>query len=238
MFRTYPKLCGIIKGTYPFIMVDEYQDTSPLVVKILLENLFAREGHHCIVGFFGDAMQSIYDDGIGNLDEYKHPEGKVYEVKKEQNRRNPQKVIELANKIRFDGLVQRPSEDVTAPNMCDGKPKEGVIKFVYSANEGESLDKVRNYLESKYGWDFSDSQRTKELNLTHNLIAGKAGFSNLMELHNSDGILGYRDKLKKVLDGVDIETEGKTFGEIIEALNVAYRNAGPREKKKVDKVEY
>lgn len=79
MFRTYPKLCGIIKGTYPFIMVDEYQDTSPLVVKILLENLFAREGHHCIVGFFGDAMQSIYDDGIGNLDEYKHPEGKVYE---------------------------------------------------------------------------------------------------------------------------------------------------------------
>ena len=234
MFRTYPKLCGIIKGTYPFIMVDEYQDTSPLVVKILLENLFAREGHHCIVGFFGDAMQSIYDDGIGNLDEYKHPEGKVYEVKKEQNRRNPQKVIELANKIRFDGLVQRPSEDVTAPNMCDGKPKEGVIKFVYSANEGESLDKVRNYLESKYGWDFSDSQRTKELNLTHNLIAGKAGFSNLMELHNSDGILGYRDKLKKVLDGVDIETEGKTFGEIIEALNVAYRNAGPREKKKVE----
>ena len=234
MFRTYPKLCEILKGTYPFILVDEYQDTSPLVVKILLENLFAREGHHCIVGFFGDAMQSIYDDGIGNLDEYKHPEGNVYEVKKEQNRRNPQKVIELANKIRFDGLVQRPSEDATAPNMFDGQPKEGVIKFIYSADEGVSIDTVRNYLESEYGWDFSDSQRTKELNLTHNLIAGKAGFPNLMELHNSDGILGYRDKLKKALEGVDIDTEGKTFGEIIEVLNTAYRDAAPREKKKVE----
>jgi DNA helicase-2/ATP-dependent DNA helicase PcrA len=234
MFRTYPKLCEILKGTYPFILVDEYQDTSPLVVKILLENLFAREGHHCIVGFFGDAMQSIYDDGIGNLDEYKHPEGNVYEVKKEQNRRNTQKVIELANKIRFDGLVQRPSDDATAPNMRDGQPKEGVIKFIYSANEGESIDKVRNYLESEYGWDFSDSQRTKELNLTHNLIAGKAGFPNLMELHNGDGILGYRDKLKKALEGVDIDTEGKTFGEIIEVLNAAYRDAAPREKKKVE----
>lgn len=234
MFRTYPKLCEILKGTYPFILVDEYQDTSPLVVKILLENLFAREGHHCIVGFFGDAMQSIYDDGIGNLDEYKHPEGNVYEVKKEQNRRNPQKVIELANKIRFDGLVQRPSEDATAPNMLDGQPKEGVIKFIYSANEGVSIDTVRNYLESEYGWDFSDSQRTKELNLTHNLIAGKVGFPNLMELHNSDGILGYRDKLKKALEGVDIDTEGKTFGEIIEVLNTAYRDAAPREKKKVE----
>ena len=234
MFRTYPKLCEILKGTYPFILVDEYQDTSPLVVKILLENLFAREGHHCIVGFFGDAMQSIYDDGIGNLDEYKHPEGNVYEVKKEQNRRNPQKVIELANKIRFDGLVQRPSEDATAPNMLDGQPKEGVIKFIYSADEGVSIDTVRNYLESEYGWDFSDSQRTKELNLTHNLIAGKAGFPNLMELHNSDGILGYRDKLKKALEGVDIDTEGKTFGEIIEVLNTAYRDAAPREKKKVE----
>lgn len=234
MFRTYPKLCEILKGTYPFIMVDEYQDTSPLVVKILLEDLFTRDGHKCIVGFFGDAMQSIYDDGIGNLDEYRYPEGNVYEVKKVQNRRNPRQVIELANQIRFDGLVQIPSEDVTAPNMHDGQPKEGLIKFIYSTNEGESLDKIRSYLESEYGWDFSDSQRTKELNLTHNLIAGKAGFPNLMELHNSDGVLGYRDKLKKALEGLEVDTEGKTFAEIIEELNVAYRNAAPREKKKVE----
>ena len=73
MYGTYPKLCEILKGTYPFILVDEYQDTSPKVVKILLEEIFAHPGQPCVVGFFGDAMQSIYDDGIGNLDEYKYP---------------------------------------------------------------------------------------------------------------------------------------------------------------------
>lgn len=233
MFRTYPKLCEIMKGTYPFIMVDEYQDTNPLVVKILLENIFARDGHKCIVGFFGDAMQSIYDDGIGNLDEYKVPKGKVYEVKKEQNRRNPRLVIELANKIRTDGLVQKPSEDITAPNMVDGNVKEGVIKFVYSTREGITLEQVRAKLTEGYGWDFDNAERTKELNLTHNLIAGKAGFGELMLAHNGDGVLDYRNRLRKYIETHPIETDEKTFGEVIDELKASVAGANDREKKKV-----
>lgn len=233
MFNAYPKLCEIMKGTYPFVMVDEYQDTSPLVVKILLKNIFARDGHKCIVGFFGDAMQSIYDDGVGNLDDYKTPKGKVYEVKKEQNRRNPRLVIELANKIRTDGLVQRPSEDVTAPNMVDGHVKDGVIKFLYSTRAGITLEQVREKLTMDYGWDFDNAERTKELNLTHNLIAGKAGFGELMLAHNGDGVLDYRTRLKKYIETHPIDTEGKTFGEVIDELKASVEGANDREKKKV-----
>lgn len=233
MFRTYPKLCEILKSTYPFILVDEYQDTSPLVVKILLEDIFSHSGHSCIVGFFGDTMQAIYEDGIGDLDDYKHPNGPVYEVKKEQNRRNPKAVIDLANKIRFDGLVQRESNDITAPNMTDGYVKQGVIKFVYSTNDGVGLEQVRDLLTNKYGWDFTDGQRTKELNLTHNLIAGKAGFGGLMEIHNSDGVLGYRDRLKKYIESHPIDTDGKTFGEVIDELTTSVADAADKEKKKV-----
>ena len=233
MFSTYPKLCEIMKGTYPFIMVDEYQDTNPLVVKILLEDIFARDGHKCIIGFFGDAMQSIYDDGIGNLDAYKIPNGKVYEVKKEQNRRNPRLVIELANKIRTDGLEQRPSEDVTAPNMINGHVKEGAIKFVYSTREGITLEQVKEKLVMDYGWDFNNAERTKELNLTHNLIAGKAGFRELMLAHNGDGVLDYRNRLKKYIETHPIDTEGKTFGEVIDELKASVISASNREKEKV-----
>lgn len=233
MFKTYPKLCEIMKGTYPFIMVDEYQDTSPLVVKILLEDIFARDGHKCIIGFFGDAMQSIYDDGVGNLDEYKAPRGNVFEVKKEQNRRNPRLVIELANKIRTDGLVQCPSEDESAPNMVDGHVKEGVVKFVYSSREGITLAQVRAKLTEDYGWDFENAERTKELNLTHNLIAGKAGFGELMQAHNGDGVLDYRNRLKKYIENHPIDTEGKTFGEVIDELYASVEGANEREKNKV-----
>lgn len=233
MFSTYPKLCEIVKGTYPFIMVDEYQDTNPLVVKILLEDIFAKDGHKCIIGFFGDAMQSIYDDGVGNLDMYKAPDGKVYEVKKEQNRRNPRFVIELANKIRTDGLVQRPSGDVTAPNMDDGHVKDGVIKFLFSTQEGMSLEQVREKLKVDYGWDFDNAERTKELNLTHNLIAGKAGFGELMLAHNGDGVLEYRNRLKKYIETNPINTEGKTFGEVIDQLKASVEGTNDREKKKI-----
>lgn len=233
MFRTYPKLCEILKGSYPYILVDEYQDTNPLVVKILLEDIKPDEGHKCIVGFFGDAMQSIYDDGIGNLDDYKYPNGTVYEVKKEQNRRNPQKVIELANKIRFDGLEQYASEDGTAPNMEEGHVKEGAIKFIYSAQPGVTLEQVRQKLTEDYLWDFDQAERTKELNLTHNLIAGKAGFAELMEVHNGDGIIGFRKKIRDYVDDNPLETEGKTFGEVVDLLQTATEGAAEREKKKV-----
>lgn len=233
MFRKYPKLCEILKGSYPFIMVDEYQDSNPLVVKILLENIFARDGHKCIVGFFGDAMQSIYDDGIGNLDDYKAPDGNVHEVKKEQNRRNPRLVIELANKIRTDGLVQRPSEDDAAPNMDDGIVRDGVIKFIYSTRDGVTLEQVRAKLTEDYGWDFDNAGRTKELNLTHNLIAGKAGFGELMEAHNSDGVLGYRSRIKEYVESNPADTENKTFGEVVDQLVASMVGATDREKKKV-----
>jgi DNA helicase-2/ATP-dependent DNA helicase PcrA len=65
-------------------------------------------------------MQSIYDDGIGNLDEYKGDDADtVNEIPKKQNRRNPQLVIDLANKLRTDGIIQEPSADPNAPNMVE-----------------------------------------------------------------------------------------------------------------------
>ena len=215
MFKNYPRLCDILKDKFKFIFVDEYQDTQEEVIKILLEHL-KQSKKNDIIGFFGDAMQSIYDNGIGNIDIYKGEEdGKVQEVKKEQNRRNPRLVIELANKLRTDGLIQRPSDDKTAPNMTkDGNVKEGNIKFIYSTDS--DLLKVKKYL----GWNFEDSKETKELNLTHNLIADKAGFRTLMDIYDKDKILAYKNRIKKYIKDNQIEEDcsKKTFGEVIAFL--------------------
>ena len=215
MFKSHPKLSDILKDKFKFIFVDEYQDTQRAVVEILLDHL-KRSKKKNIVGFFGDAMQSIYDDGIGNLDEYKgnEPE-KIQEVKKIQNRRNPQSVIDLANKLRTDGIEQKPSDDKEAPNMnSNGEVKQGSIKFVYSISK--SLDDVKKFLD----WDFDDSKETKELNLTHNLIAGKARFRNLMDIYDKDKILDYRNRIKKYIKDNNAEDDfsNKTFGEVIEIL--------------------
>jgi DNA helicase-2/ATP-dependent DNA helicase PcrA len=221
LFKNYKKLCDIVKNKYPFILIDEYQDTSEKVVRIFLEHLGQSE-KECIIGFFGDAMQSIYDNTIGNLDNYKgNADRLVSEVKKEQNRRNPKLIIELANKLRNDGLEQQPQYEKTIPlppNMNeDGAIKQGEILFIHSANY--DLNKVRENL----GWDFTQKDNNgnlvcKELNLTHNLIAKQALFTNLMGIYNNDQILAFKNKITRYLkDNPQIEIDkNETFESVIQ----------------------
>lgn len=193
LFEHYPKLSDILKDKYAFIFIDEYQDTSKLVVEIFL-NYFTKSPKQNIIGFFGDAMQSIYDDTVGNLNDYMD---KVREIKKEQNRRNPKTVIDLANRLRTDGIIQVPSNDSNAPNMLAGVLKEGSVKFLYSG--GADVASAKRVLIDTFAWSFEDAKETKELNLTHNLIADKAGFRELMDIYDGDPIIGLKnDILRKI----------------------------------------
>jgi DNA helicase-2/ATP-dependent DNA helicase PcrA len=92
-----------------------------------------------------------------------------------------------------------------------GIVKEGNLKFVYS--ERENLETIRSYL----GWDFENSKVTKELNLTHNLIASKAGFKSLMEIYNNDSIIDFKNKIRKYIKDNNISDDFSelTFGEVI-----------------------
>lgn len=218
LFEKYLKLSSIVKDKYKFIFIDEYQDTSNAVVEIFLTH-FKKTERKNIIGFFGDAMQSIYDDGIGNLDDYKGTEPEtVNEIQKKQNRRNPQLIIDLANKLRTDGIVQEPSTDSNAPNMVDGVVKQGSVLFLHSTES--DISKVGRYLEANYNWDFSNSKVTKELNLTHNLIADKAGFRTLMDIYDKDQILSFKDRIRKYIKDNSIATDfsTNTFGEVLQTL--------------------
>jgi DNA helicase-2/ATP-dependent DNA helicase PcrA len=229
LFQNYPKLNDILKDRFKFIFVDEYQDTSKLVIEIFLEH-FKLSNKKNIIGFFGDAMQCIYDNTVGNLDAYKGEEDdRVREVKKQQNRRNPKLVIDLANRLRTDGLIQTESEDLNAPNIDEsGNIKLGDIKFLYS-NDND-IEKVKAHLE----WDFGDSKNTKELNLTHNLIADKAGIRNLMNIYDNDGILNYKNRIRKHISNNNIveDLSAMTFGQVIDFFDTV--NPTPRTQEFID----
>ena len=228
LFEKYPKLNSIIKDKYKYIFIDEYQDTSKTVVDIFL-TYFKKSERKNIIGFFGDAMQSIYDDGIGNLDEYKGDEVEtVNEIPKKQNRRNPQLVIDLANKLRTDGITQEPSTDPNAPNMIEGVVKQGTVLFLYSTEA--DIRKVEKFLEENYSWDFNNSKETKELNLTHNLIANKAGFGTLMDIYDKDPIIGLKSEIlekikynkKNNRPEIGIE-ENDTFDSVVDKFQLKNR---------------
>lgn len=231
MFQNNPKLCRLVADRHPFILIDEYQDTQKEVIEILLDMLSPKKREenvvYSLVGLFGDSMQSIYEDGVGDIDSYVvGDEAHVKEVKMKGNRRNPRHIIELANKLRTDRIQQSPSKDLNAPNMrADGTVKEGAIHFLYTTpGQEKDLSEVRSFIEDNYHWDFSDTKETKELDLTHNLIAGRGGFPNLISIYDGDPILGYRDKVRKYIKDSNITEDftERSFGGVLEYLQANY----------------
>ncbi|MFW6035441.1 MAG: UvrD-helicase domain-containing protein [Halothermotrichaceae bacterium] len=122
MFFRYPKLRRIFMDRFPIVLVDEYQDTDENIVNIFLECLSELEDKKqrkdFMVGFFGDFMQSIYDKGIGSIDE-----SDVFEhIPKETNYRSSEQVINLLNTIR---------EDINQYPAGKNKDIEGSLSFLY-----------------------------------------------------------------------------------------------------------
>jgi len=230
MYNKYPRLCDLLIDSFQFVFVDEYQDTSPLVIDILLSFLVKRAKKN-ILGFFGDSMQSIYDASIGDIDLH-ISNGSVVKIEKEQNRRNPSEVIRLANQLRTDGLKQEPSSDNLAPNMKNGTVKLGSIKFLYSTDF--ELEKIK---KSSWfsGWDFSDAEKTKELRLTHNLIADEAGFAELMAIYDADPVAKFkRDfKTEATKRGLSIN-EDDTFKSVVDSMDWAYARGEHKGKQRKD----
>lgn len=182
MISSYPKLARLIADESPVILVDEYQDTFPEVVDALLNHV--AKDHKCVVGFFGDHMQSIYDRGVGSLLPFVKRDA-LKQVHIEENRRNSRAVLDFANRLRFD-FKQIPSNDADAPNMVGGQLVEGNVHVVV----GNDPNGIRIIRESQLcsGW-VGDVQETW---LTRRVVAREAGFSRLLELHvGNDPILKF-----------------------------------------------
>lgn len=94
----------LFSDRYPYILVDEYQDTDEKVVAIINSiREYSNSKKNLVVGFFGDSLQNIYGSGIGVLpkkEEYKSIE-KIF------NRRSSKQIVELIEKIRNDNFGQK-----------------------------------------------------------------------------------------------------------------------------------
>lgn len=94
----------LFSDRYPYVLVDEYQDTDEKVVDIIDSiRKFTICKKNFVVGFFGDTLQNIYSSGGGKLpnkEEYKS-------ITKIFNRRSSNQIVELIEKIRNDNFGQQ-----------------------------------------------------------------------------------------------------------------------------------
>ncbi len=166
LFKQHSRLCQIVFDLYPYIFVDEYQDTSPLVVEILslLNKKAVEYGHPLFVGYFGDAAQNIYETGVGVHLREKHP--CLKEVKKEYNRRSTSEVIDISNRIRNDHITQRSIYD---------DHQGGCVEFYI----GGSNDIQKMIEKCKIDWESQGDHTFDCMLLTNRDVANYAGFKNL-----------------------------------------------------------
>jgi len=220
MFKTYPLLCNILKDKYDYILIDEYQDTEKQVIDIFLEYLPKSSSKKNVISFFGDSMQSIYRDRVGNLQGY-IAEGWVKEIKKDDNWRCSKTVIGLLNKIRTDGIQQKRK---IKPDEVD-RNLNGRVTFIYSNTDTVNIEDIKRHKIFE-DWNSTDFAETKELYLTHNLIAGKAGFGDIFMIYNNDEIIKHVKKIKRKLKDENrlADVEGKTFSEVLDLKIVNQTN--------------
>lgn len=230
LFEKYALLSKLINDKFDYIFIDEYQDTSNEVIDIIFKSL-NRKDFSLKIGFFGDSMQSIYD-GVGKIetveliDKVHHRKLKI--VQKKLNRRNPQRTIDLANKLRNDGLYQEPDENISAPNISkDGTVKKGSVKFLYSSSANKNVENVK---ESKYCsiWDYENyndkGKPISKILLTKNsAIAYQAKFNSLFDIYTKDKIVGKSGYVKRIKDflkivEVDFDVESYSFSDLLDVL--------------------
>ncbi|KAA9367490.1 UvrD-helicase domain-containing protein [Ochrobactrum quorumnocens] len=192
LIRNLPVIAKVIGQKYPFIFVDESQDTDPDVVAAL-KAISALLGSKFCLGFIGDPMQKIYTSGAGviaPLDGWKT-------IEKPENFRCPVAVLDVINRIRAgdDGLVQTggKTKEVGGARV----PVQGSAKVlvVSKADRTQSLADARQWLahhnhDALWLSDESDAD-VKVLVIAHRMAANRLGFGSLYEAFHdktSDGL--------------------------------------------------
>jgi len=178
--QKYPLLRKVVASRFPYIFVDESQDTNPDVVDALRQ--IAAEQADICVGFFGDPMQKIYPGGTGIVP----IEPDWREVKKPENFRCPTTVLRLINAIRAegDGLQQTGGRTQLVGEQI--VPIEGSVNiFVLPADDRRTmrLSEVREWLKQTTEdclWQSDEPEAdVRLLVLVHRMAATRLGFPTL-----------------------------------------------------------
>lgn len=172
----------IIGQKYPFIFVDEAQDTFDVIVDAL--NLICVEDGLSVVGYFGDPMQQIYDKRAGDFHAFKG----IQLITKEENFRCSPEVIELLNNFRTD------VKQYAAGKNSDQKGSVEVILIESETPEAprnkysdQQLDQVAEKFDSLVElWGWNNQSNVKLLFLVRQMIARRLGFIELHKLFTGE----------------------------------------------------
>ncbi len=168
----------ILRQKYPYIFVDEAQDTFGNVVEAL-NKLCENEGLP-VIGYFGDPMQQIYEKRAG---EFAGPPGSAL-ITKEENFRCSRKVINLLNAFRTD-VEQIPAgvnADIDGSVFIRLVASEEPAGMRKRYSEEQVMRASERFEEALLSWGWNERVDVKYLFLVRQMIARRLGFPELQQL--------------------------------------------------------
>lgn len=198
IIEKYDLLKQIIVDKYPYILIDEYQDTDEKVIKIIncLHQYSIKIGHEIFVGYFGDSAQNIYKKGVGKRIFNIHKN--LLKINKIYNRRSTKEIIDIANNVRNDEIIQESIYEDSSG---------GSMKFFY----GDKNDISRFIEKYLVEWNITKENPLHCLALTNKSVAKYSGFENLYDtLSNTQIYSGIgREQLNTELLSNDLSKLGE-----------------------------
>jgi len=198
LLQRKPLFRRVVALNFPFIFIDESQDTFPEVVESF-RMLEAQMRDRFCLGFFGDPMQKIYLRGAGKIgleDGWKA-------ITKPENFRCAQSILRVANAIRKegDGLQQVGG----LHELVDGvsQPVEGSARIFVLPNTGNrqaALSQLRAWSAAANeddGW-VKPEDAVKILVIVHRIAAKRLGWAGIYSALNDQAPTSFKQGL---LDG-------------------------------------
>lgn len=223
------KFKRIVAEKYPFILIDEYQDTNKGLADALVSNIINAETG-LRIGFFGDHWQRIYGSESCGLIEA-DPE-KLNVIGKQANFRSDRNIVEMLNRMRPNLMQQEydPKSEgellVYHTNNWEGQRRTGAhwsgdlpadVAHVF-------LKKTKERLIAS-GWDIAPD-KTKVLMLTNNVLAAEQGYQTIASVFasDSDDYLKLNDSIvnfmiSQIEPGIEA-FEQKKYGVMFEAFGL------------------
>lgn len=172
LIQKYPSIIDFLVAKFPFMLIDEYQDTNSIQHYIFQQLAFAGTK----VTIIGDTAQSIYrfaGSDIKNISSFKAPNLKCYRI--EDNRRSTQSILNFLNMLRSD-LRQKSlvKDDFGVPTIFIGEAKDNYLhaKMLCGKEELTSLS-----------WS-NQTANSLKLNLS---LSGEENLLNLLHDFNDNG---------------------------------------------------
>lgn len=209
LIKRYKGLQRILVDKYPYIFIDEFQDTDKYItesLKILFD--YAKEKNkNFLLGYFGDGYQTIYDvNSVIGKNILK--EDYLVKIDKVYNRRSCSEIISLINKIRNDKLKQE-----TIYEDADG----GKIELHFGEGEFENIQKhIKDICEN---YNINTKNKLHILFLTNKLIAQFAGFEEFYNIFKN--FIDYKNLTTQIMSK-DITKLNETVLFIFYLLKIYY----------------